>query len=130
MVWLNKQLLAQGQGQKEHVGIEPPVMSPKDSPKGLAQTPRAFPRQRGAVVPVTGTAEISGSSLKHVGVVAGLGTLGFLEPALSFLSQRGNVTPVASVALCLLVGSPKQRSLFNMPTGLFSPGHFPGAGKK
>lgn len=102
-------------------------MSPWCSPKGLAQPPPAFPRQRGAVVPVTGRAEISASSPKDVGVVAGLGALGFPEPALPFLSQRGNGTPVTSVPLCLLVSSPKQRSLFNMLTGLFSPGHFSGA---
>lgn len=73
VAWLNKQLLAQGQGRKEHTGTELPVMSPWCSPEGLAQAAPAFPRQRGAVVSVTGRAEISGSSPKDVGVVAGLG---------------------------------------------------------
>lgn len=102
MVLLNEQLPARGQGQKERVGIELPVMSPWCSPRGLARHLQPFP---GATVPVTGRAEISGSSPKDVGAAAGLGAPGFLESALSFLSQRGNGTPGTSVPSCLLVGS-------------------------
>lgn len=58
---------------------------------------------------------------------AGLGALGFLEPALPFLSQGDNGTPVTSVPLCLLGDCPRQRDLYLMSTGLFSPDHFPRA---
>lgn len=79
MVWLNKQLLARGQGREEYVGIELPVMSLWCSAKGLAQAPPAFPRQTEALVPVTGRAEISGSPPKDVGAVAGLAALDSLS---------------------------------------------------